>query len=181
MSDEPSGKPVPRIDPLQLGFGNVVAKEEPGAKSTRMIAAREQIDVPNMIRLENNDCGWRTRVEALPHLCRVGRRSERIKNQHLAPRFDTCTRYYWVPALARLPVGVFESPYPQARRDIANFHWPLALALPIVSEDGPHILRRHASLLKALLGGPPKASSGIAAVSRIPAAERPDLGPPDRL
>ena len=77
MSDEPSGKPVPRIDPLQLGFGNVVAKEEPGAKSTRMIAAHEQIGVPNMIRLENNDCGWRTRVEALPHLCRVDRRSER--------------------------------------------------------------------------------------------------------
>jgi len=50
--NEPSRKLAPRVDPLQFGFGNVVGKEEPGAKRTRMIAAHERIYVPNVIRLE---------------------------------------------------------------------------------------------------------------------------------
>src|SRR6516165_6492068 len=124
-----------------------------------MIAAHEQIDVPNMIRLENNDCGWLTCIEALPHLCRLGRGSERIKNQHLAPRFDTCACHYRVPALARLPAGMFETPYPQARCDVANFQRPLAVALRVVSKDGSHIFRRHAHLPRRCLAGTLRPSS----------------------
>jgi hypothetical protein len=65
--NESSRKLAPGIDPLQLSFGDVVAKKEPGAKRTRLIAAHKQINVPNVIRFENNDCRWRTRIEALPY------------------------------------------------------------------------------------------------------------------
>jgi hypothetical protein len=44
------------------------------------VAPYEQVDVTNVIRLENDDCRRRSRVEPPPHLSRVWRRSERIQD-----------------------------------------------------------------------------------------------------
>jgi hypothetical protein len=46
-----------------------VAKKEPRAKRTRMIASHEHIHVAHVIWLENNDCTWLTRIEPTPRLC----------------------------------------------------------------------------------------------------------------
>src|SRR5262245_10935138 len=89
-SNEPSRKLAAMIDPLQFRFRDVVAEKEPRAKCAAVVTACEQIYVPNVIRLENNDCVWRTRVQALPNHIRAGGRSQGIENQYFAPRLDAC-------------------------------------------------------------------------------------------
>ena len=81
--DDSSRKLAAGLDRLELGLGDVVAKEEPRAKRADTVATREQIDVSNVIRLENNERGRRTRVEPLPHLGRVSGRSKGIQNECL--------------------------------------------------------------------------------------------------
>jgi hypothetical protein len=78
--DKPSRKLAAGLDPLQIGFGDVLAKEETRAERAGIIAAHEQIDVANVIGLENDDGGRGASVEALPELgCDFGR-SKRIQN-----------------------------------------------------------------------------------------------------
>ena len=86
-----------------------------------------------MIGLENNHCGRRARVDALPHLSCIGGRSQGIENQHLASRLDVRRGYDGLPALTRLPVRMFETPYPKARRYIPEFHVRLRVALHLAS------------------------------------------------
>jgi hypothetical protein len=117
------------LDPLQLGFGDVVAEEEARAERTGTIAAHEQIDVPNVIGLEKDDRGRRVRVEPLPQLGRASGRCKRIQNQCLVPRLNTHRRHEWLPALTRLPVRMFEASYPQARHHIPKIHLKLRALL----------------------------------------------------
>src|SRR5437016_12420245 len=51
--DDPSRKLAAWLDPLQLGVGDVVAKKEARAERASTVASYEQIDVPNVIRVEN--------------------------------------------------------------------------------------------------------------------------------
>jgi len=73
-----------------------------------------------MVRLEDDDGGWRVRVQPLPYLGLPGWRPKRIQHQHLAARFDTCTCDELLPTLAGFPHRVFESPYPQTWRHVAK-------------------------------------------------------------
>jgi hypothetical protein len=86
--DDPSRKLAAGLDELQVSLGDVLAKEEARAKRAGFIAADEQIDVPNVIRLENSDDSWWASVKAVPELDRVLGRSERIEDQYLATGLD---------------------------------------------------------------------------------------------
>src|ERR1700737_2335242 len=101
--NDPSRKLAARLDRLPLGLGDVVAKEETRTERAGTIAAHEHIDVPNVIRLENNHRGRRVRVESLPYLSHFGGRSKWVQNQCLAPRLNTPRRHEWLPALTWLP------------------------------------------------------------------------------
>ena|SRR5438552_12657563 len=118
--DEATRKLAAGLDELQVGLGDVFAKEETRAERGGMIAPREQIEVANMIGLENDDGGWRVCVEALPELGCVFGRSKRIQKERLAVGFDAGRGYDWLPALPRLPVRMFETPDPEAPRYIAE-------------------------------------------------------------
>src|SRR5260370_21209653 len=63
--DKPSRKLAAGLDPLQIGFGDVLAKEETRAEGVGIITAHEQIDVANVIALENDDGSRGTSGEAL--------------------------------------------------------------------------------------------------------------------
>src|SRR5215472_1980031 len=82
--DEASRKLAARLDELQLGLGNVPAKEEARAETAGVVAAHQLVDVAHVIRLEHDGCGRRTLVEALRHLDGISGRSEWIENEHLA-------------------------------------------------------------------------------------------------
>jgi hypothetical protein len=86
--DDPSRKPAAGLDELQVSLGDVFTKKEARAKRAGIIAADEQIDVPNVIRLENSDGSWWASVKALPELDRILGRSERIEDQYLATGLD---------------------------------------------------------------------------------------------
>jgi len=118
--DEPSRKLAAGLDELQVSLGDVLAKKEARAEPAGTIAAHEQIDVANVIRLENDDGGRRARVEPLPDFDRAFGRSKGIKNQCLAARLHAGRGHDWLPALAGLPVRMFETPYPQARGYVAE-------------------------------------------------------------
>src|SRR6267143_3730031 len=87
-SNEPSRKLAAGFDPLQVSLGDILAKEEARTERAGIVAAHEQIDVANVIGLENDDGGWRARVEALPDFRRAFGRSERIQKQRLASGLD---------------------------------------------------------------------------------------------
>ena len=86
-----------------------------------MVAAHEQIDVANVIGLENNDGGGRASVEALPELSRIGGRRQGIEKDSFAARLIARGGNDGFPALTRLPMRMFETPYPEARRHVAEF------------------------------------------------------------
>jgi hypothetical protein len=106
-----------------------VAIEAVRTERAGTVAAHEQIDVTNVIRLEHNDRRRRARVEPLPHLSGAVGRSERIESQCLAPRLDARRRHDWLPALVRLPGRMCDTPYPQARRHIQELRLELRVAL----------------------------------------------------
>src|SRR5256885_6927957 len=88
--DDPSRKLASWHDPLQLGVGDVVAKKESRAERASTVAAYEQIDVPHVIRLQNDNRSRRMRFEPFPHLRRIGVRSKwidrkgtRLNSSHL--------------------------------------------------------------------------------------------------
>src|SRR5438132_2639724 len=66
--EETSGKLAAGLDELEFGLGDILAKEETRAEREGIIAAREEIDVANVIGLENDDGSWWARVEPLPKL-----------------------------------------------------------------------------------------------------------------
>src|SRR5207249_4616541 len=111
--DDPSRKLAAWLDPLQLGVGDVVAKKEARAERASTVAAYEQIDVPNVIRLENDNRSRRMRFEPFPHFRRIGGRSKWIQKQCLAPCLDARRGHERLPALTRLPGRMCETPYPQ--------------------------------------------------------------------
>jgi len=75
-----------------------------------------------VIRLENDDHCRRAGVEPLPHLARVGGRSERVEDHRLATRLDARRRHQWLPLETRLPRTMLDTPYPEACRHIAEIH-----------------------------------------------------------
>ena len=79
----PSWKLTTWLDRLQLGVGYVIGKEEPRSIRWDTIAAYDQINVPNVIRLEHNDRCRMARIEPLPHISRARGWSKRIQNQSL--------------------------------------------------------------------------------------------------
>src|SRR5438067_6775819 len=81
--DEAAGKLAAGLDRFEVGLRDIVAPEEARAERARAVAAYEQIDVADVIRLENDSGCRRARVEPLPDLGRLGR-SERIENERLA-------------------------------------------------------------------------------------------------
>jgi len=121
--DEATRKLAAGLDELQVGLGDVFAKEETRAERGGMIAPREQIEVANMIGLENDDGRRRTRVEPLPELGCVFWRSKRIEKQSLATGLNAGRGHDWLPSLPWLPVGMFVTPDPQARRYIAELYF----------------------------------------------------------
>jgi len=110
--DEASRKLAAGLDELQVGLGDVLAKEETRAKRAGIIAAREEINVANVIGLENDDGRRRTRVEPLPELGCVFWRSKRIEKQSLATGLNAGRGHDWLPSLPWLPARMFETPDP---------------------------------------------------------------------
>src|SRR5215475_7960754 len=82
-----------------------------------------------MVRLEHNNRGRRTCVEALPHLGGVARWSKRIQNQHLASRRYAGGRYESFPTLPGFPVRMLETPDPYTRCHVPNLEFRLVLHL----------------------------------------------------
>jgi hypothetical protein len=56
------------IDRLQIGRGDVVAKEHVRAERPRVVAAHEPVNVPHVVGLEHGDHGRRARIEPSPDL-----------------------------------------------------------------------------------------------------------------
>src|SRR6516164_10815986 len=83
--NDASRKLAARLDELQLSVGHVPAKGQARPESASVVAANEQVDIANVIRLENDGCCWRARVETPPDRGVVSR-SQRVWNQRLAAR-----------------------------------------------------------------------------------------------
>src|SRR5437016_14597262 len=73
---DPSRKLAAWLDPLQLGVGDVVAKKEALAERESTVASYEQIDAPNVSRLENDIRSRRMVFEPFPYFRRIGGRSK---------------------------------------------------------------------------------------------------------
>src|SRR5260370_6390171 len=126
-SNQPPWKLVARLDDLKFGLGDVLAKEEARAEPASAIAEHEKIDVCYVIRLKDEDSGGGARVEPLPDSGSAIGRRKRIQTQRLTSGLDARRGHDWLPALSWLPVGMLETPDPQARRHIPELHLRLGV------------------------------------------------------
>ncbi|PYT39602.1 MAG: hypothetical protein DMG45_19385 [Acidobacteria bacterium] len=92
--DEPSRKVAAGLDKLQVGLGNVLAKEEARAKRAGIIAADEEIDVTNVIGFENRRGASRTRLRLRTERADREAVSRRVIRRRSRPRLAP------IPALA---------------------------------------------------------------------------------
>jgi hypothetical protein len=110
------------VDRLELGLRDVIAPEERRAERAGAVAAHEDVDVADVVRLEDNGDRRQARVEPLPHVARVIGRGERIEDQPLAARLDERRRDQRLPLEVRVPGGMLDPPEPEARRHVVDLH-----------------------------------------------------------
>jgi len=79
QGDEATRKLAAQLDRFELGVRDVVSPEQERTERAGAVAAREQVDIPDVIRLEDNEETRWTRVEPVPCLVRVVGRRERIE------------------------------------------------------------------------------------------------------
>ncbi len=72
------------IDALDIGFRDVVAKIEIGAERLDPVAAREEVDIPHVIRLQDDQESRRAGVEPVPQGARIVGRRDRIEQSDFA-------------------------------------------------------------------------------------------------
>ena len=120
QGDEPSRKLAARLDPPQVRLGDVPTEVEPWPEGGDSIAPYEYVDVSYMIRFQDDSRCRRMRVEPLPDVGRVVRWCERVEHQSFGSRLDECRRDHRLPALARLPVWMRETPDPESCRHFAD-------------------------------------------------------------
>src|ERR1700742_5033389 len=88
QGDDPSRKLAAGLNRFQLALWNIVTKEESWTECSDIVVPHEQINVPNVIRFENNRYGWWMFREPVPNLYRTGRRYLRVQHQYLTSRLD---------------------------------------------------------------------------------------------
>src|SRR5439155_23453321 len=106
---------------LELGPRRVALPEEPWAVGWDAVPVREQIDITDVVRLEDDDPGRPFRLEAAIDLGALDRwRRQRIEQDDLALRLDDPRRHVGLPVVAFAPLPVALPPEPQSRGDVAD-------------------------------------------------------------
>jgi gamma-glutamyltranspeptidase / glutathione hydrolase len=119
--EEAARKLASRLDWLEVGVWDVVAPEQPWAERAGPVAARKEIDVPDMVRLKDDEEGRRAGVEPVPHLVHIVGRRDRIEQGNFPARLDARRRDEWLPVDSGIPIGMLDTPHPQARLDVSEF------------------------------------------------------------
>ncbi len=108
-----------RLSPI-LSWGRRRARRASDQRDG-LVATNKLVNVPDMVRADDNGHGRRPITEALPQFCSGGSRDERVKHQSLASRFNIGRRHDRLPIVPRFPVMMFRTPDPQASCHIAKF------------------------------------------------------------
>ena len=116
--DQAAGELAARLDPFEVGLRDVAAPEEVGAEGAGPVAAYEEVDVADVIRLEDDDERRRASVESSPDVRPVVGRRERVEERDLPAGFDARGGHQRFPVESGLPVWMLDTPEPETRRHV---------------------------------------------------------------
>src|SRR5205807_1727028 len=117
---ETAGQYRARFDRLEVGFRDVGAPEEVRPERTGAVPADEEVDVPNVIRLEDDGKRRRARVQPLPDLARLRGRRHGVEHRDLVCGCDAGRRHHRLPTGFGAPVWILDPPQPEAGSDVED-------------------------------------------------------------